>query len=134
MREEFDKIIQPIFERKCELILDEYNRVGNQIIANTVGFITLDIEFIIDMEGEQIIKDYGLEDFEFGFFVTQEKYSLRGNQSVRYYYKGGEIKPECHYTRPDGYVNPLLIDILNECKIQDKRNPNIYHLEVPEKV
>ncbi len=48
---------------------------------------------------------------------------------VNIHYNGCKIKPDGYYLRPDDWVEPHLLDVLQECIKQDTYKPDITHLE-----
>lgn len=52
-----------------------------------------------------------------------------GDGKMKYFYKKMAVEPDCYYVRPDNYREVTLLEVLQECIIQDTQNPDIKHIE-----
>ena len=58
-------------------------------------------------------------------FILEIEY---GDGKMKHYYNGSEIKPDGKYIGVER--NASLLEILTECTLQKKHNPDIKHLQV----
>lgn len=83
------------------------------------------ISFLAPVTDEFLVKYKLNKDFQ--FIATLNDWD---DVDVSIYYKGGKLKPDCYYSRPDNWVEPHLLDIFQECIKQDTHTPNIRNLEI----
>lgn len=86
------------------------------------------VTFKLDIDIE-LFKKYNLnENFHILVITTA------GDGKIGYYYKKENIEPESYYILPKKYHEVTLLEIFQECIIQDTANPDIKHLQNKEYV
>lgn len=115
---DLDEIIMPICNELYNKIKD-YNVIGIKLEVNDENVKSIFNKYIKSSE------DY------FSITINFTVKNLHGE--VDFYYKDKKINPKCYYIRPKGVRYVDQIDILKECLLQDTNEPDITHLELPNK-
>jgi len=98
-------------------------RIWKEVFASITSKKVIGIQIIADTD-EAFLKKYGLnEDIKFVINASPE------GSKMDYYYKGGLMKPDNYWLRPDNYHEVTTLQMLQECIKQDKHTPDIKSLE-----
>lgn len=118
--EDLDKVVRPKWSAICEKMK------GESIVSIEIEIDNCDIKEVFNKYLEDN-KDY------FHIHLATSSYDRRRCLDINYYYKGKRVDPICYYVKPKCAKRASQLDILRECIRQDTNNPDIRHLEMPDK-
>jgi hypothetical protein len=109
-KEELDKITQ-----------EEWHKIHELIVSNCSNVISIRFEIKLP---DSILEQFWLNK-NLRFIITASV----GDMVIEFNYKGRKIDPVNYYLRPNEYHEVSMLQILQQCIIQDTHSPDIMFLE-----